>query len=53
LELALLLMAILATGVSFWRLDRPAALLIISYALWSAFAFVLNMEIWRLNPPAS
>jgi translocator protein len=35
--------------VSFWRLDRPAGLLITPYALWSAFALVLNLEIWRLN----
>jgi translocator protein len=48
-ELALLRMAILATVVSFWRLDRPAGLLITPYALWSAFALVLNLEIWRLN----
>jgi len=49
LELALLLMAIVGTAVSFGRLDRPAGLLLVPYALWSAFAFVLNLEIWRLN----
>lgn len=50
LELALLLMAIVGTAVLFWRLDRPAGLLLVPYALWSAFAFALNLEIWRLNP---
>jgi tryptophan-rich sensory protein len=50
LELALLLMAIVGTAVWFWRLDRPAGLLLVPYALWSAFAFALNLEIWRLNP---
>jgi len=49
LELALLLMAIVGTAVSFWRLDRPAGLLLVPYALRSAFAFVLNLEIWQLN----
>jgi translocator protein len=49
LELALLLMAIVGTAVSFGRLDRPAGLLLVPYALWSAFAFVLNLEILRLN----
>jgi len=24
--------------------------LLVPYALWSAFAFALNLEIWRLNP---
>lgn len=49
LEFALLLLAIVGTAVSFWRLDRPAGLLLVPYAIWSAFAFVLNLEIWRLN----
>lgn len=51
LELALLLIAIVATAVLFGRLDRPAGLLLVPYALWSAFAFVLNLEISRLNRP--
>ena len=49
LELALLLVAIQATAALFWRLDRLAALLLAPYALWSGFAFFLNLEIWRLN----
>lgn len=49
LELALLLLALIATAVCFWRLDRPAGLLLAPYALWSGFAFLLNLELWRLN----
>ncbi|HWA61854.1 MAG TPA: TspO/MBR family protein [Caulobacteraceae bacterium] len=50
MELAVLLPAILATALAFWRLDRTAGLLLAPYALWCSFAFVLNFEIWRLNP---
>jgi translocator protein len=33
-----------------WRVDRPAALLLLPYAGWTAFATALNAEIVRLNP---
>jgi tryptophan-rich sensory protein len=48
-EVAVLLAAIIATGVAFWRADRPAGLMMIPYAAWVAFASVLNFEVWRLN----
>ena len=44
-----LLIAILATLRAFWRVDRPAGLLLLPYAAWVAFATVLNWTIWRLN----
>ncbi len=41
--------AILTTILSFWPLDRVAALLLVPYLLWVSFATVLNAELWRLN----
>jgi benzodiazapine receptor len=41
--------AIVATIVVFRRIDGPAALLLVPYALWVAFATVLNIAVWQLN----
>lgn len=35
-----------------WRADRTAAVLLLPYADWTAFATALNAEIVRLNPSA-
>jgi len=40
---------ILATVVAFRSIDRLAAALLLPYALWVAFATVLNVAVWRLN----
>ncbi len=32
-----------------WRFDRPAALLLVPYAGWVAFASLLNGTIWQMN----
>ena len=48
-EILVLLVAILATIRAFWRVDRPAGLLLPPYAAWVAFATVLNGAIWRMN----
>jgi len=48
-EIALLLIAVIATAAAFWRIDRPAGLMLIPYAAWVSFASVLNFAIWRLN----
>ena len=48
-EIALLLAAILATAVLFWRIDRVAGALFVPYAAWVAFATALNAALWRLN----
>jgi tryptophan-rich sensory protein len=40
---------IVATIVSFRRLDAAAALCLVPLAAWVAFASLLNFEIWRLN----
>ena len=45
----LLDVAVLATLTAFWRAKRLAGALLVPYALWVAFATVLNGVIWRLN----
>lgn len=40
---------ILATAVSFLRIDRLAALCLLPLAIWVAFAGVLNAAVWVLN----
>lgn len=47
--IAALIVAILATIVAFWRLDRIAGLLLVPYLAWVLYASVLNGTIWRLN----
>lgn len=49
IEICLLLAAVLRTLVAFWRADMWAGLLLVPYAAWTGFAFVLNLAIWRLN----
>ena len=44
-----LMVAILATIRTFWRLDRTAALLLLPYLAWVSYATLLNGTIWRLN----
>ena len=44
------LIVILATIVSFHRLDRLAAWCLTPLAAWVGFASVLNFALWRLNP---
>jgi translocator protein len=48
-EIVLLVVAVLATLVLFWRVRRAAGLLFVPYALWVSFAAVLNFAIWRMN----
>ena len=50
LAIMALLAAILATLELFWRLDRPAGLLLVPYLAWVSFATLLNYEILKLNP---
>ncbi len=40
----------MATLLSFGRVSRWAALLIVPYLAWVAYAAALNFAIWRLNP---
>jgi len=48
-EILLLLAAVVATIVLFWGRSRVAALLLVPYAAWVAFATALNAGIWVLN----
>ncbi|MFD8023482.1 tryptophan-rich sensory protein [Streptomyces sp. SPB4] len=50
LDIVLLLAALATTVVLFQRLNRTAALLLVPYLLWVAFATALNTSIWQLNP---
>jgi benzodiazapine receptor len=49
LEILALLLAIGATVASFGRLRRGAALLLLPYLAWTAFATLLNADIVRRN----
>jgi len=49
IDIALLWLAILATILSFRKISKPAAYLLVPYILWVTFAAVLNFCIWRLN----
>ena len=50
IDIVLLWAAIAATLISFWRITRPAAVILIPYLLWVSFATYLNAALWRLNP---
>jgi benzodiazapine receptor len=41
---------ILATIISFFRVNRVAAYLLLPYILWVSFASILNFAIYLLNP---
>ena len=49
IEILILLGSIMVTTVVFWRLDRPAGALFLSYVAWVAFAATLNASLWLLN----
>jgi translocator protein len=48
-EIIILWIAILATILSFMKVSRTAAYLLIPYILWVSFAAILNFSIWALN----
>jgi tryptophan-rich sensory protein len=50
IDALLLLVLIAATIVSFWRLDRVAAVLLVPYIFWVGFASVLTWAVWHGNP---
>lgn len=47
--IAALLVAVATTVAAFDRVDRWAALLLLPYLAWTAFAALLNLRIWMLN----
>jgi tryptophan-rich sensory protein len=48
-EIVILWVAILATLIAFFRVSRPAGVLMVPYLLWVSFATALNLAIWQLN----
>jgi len=50
LDIISLLLAILATTVSFWRVSATAGVLMLPYLGWVMFASALNFRLWQLNP---
>jgi translocator protein len=52
LVIILMLALAIVTASAFWRVRRPAGLLMLPYVLWLGFAAFLNYEILRLNPNA-
>ncbi len=49
LEILLLLAAVVATLLAFWKASRIAGGLLVPYALWVSFASVLNGTLWWMN----
>ena len=48
-EIVVLLLAIAANTVLFWRIDRWAGALLVPYLVWVAYAAVLTAALWLLN----
>jgi benzodiazapine receptor len=49
-DVLLLLALIAVTVVAFWRIRRLAALLLLPYFAWVAFACALTWAVWQRNP---
>ncbi len=49
-DIVALWFAIVVTLALFWKVSRPAGLLLVPYVAWVSFAAVLNFAIYRLNP---
>ena len=48
-DILLLGLAVVATTVAFWRIERLAGLLLVPYVAWIGYAALLNGWIWVLN----
>jgi benzodiazapine receptor len=48
-EIVMMWVAILLTIFTFWKVSKPAALLLLPYILWVSFAVVLNASLFLLN----
>ena len=49
IEIVFLWVAVFLTILTFARISKTAAALLIPYILWTSFAVVLNFSIWYLN----
>lgn len=41
---------IVATMIHFWRVSKPAGILLVPYLGWVTFALALNYSVWQRNP---
>ncbi len=48
-DITILWLTIVGTIIVFYKISRPAALLLLPYILWVSFAGYLNYSIWTLN----
>jgi tryptophan-rich sensory protein len=48
-EVLILDASIAVTAAAFWRLSKPAALLMLPYLAWTLFATYLTIGVWLLN----
>lgn len=48
-EIIVLWFSILTTIVIFYRISKPASFLLVPYLLWTTFAALLNVAIFKLN----
>lgn len=49
-DIIVLWILIVATLISFWRVQPLAGALLVPYLLWVSFASALNFSLWQLNP---
>ncbi|MEI8327676.1 MAG: TspO/MBR family protein [Candidatus Taylorbacteria bacterium] len=49
IEIVILWLLILATIISFYKISKPAACLLIPYIIWVSIATALNFALWTLN----
>ena len=49
IEIIVLLIFIIITGIYFFKVNQTSGYLLIPYALWVGFASFLNYSLWRLN----
>lgn len=49
IEIIILWIAILLTILKFFKVSKPAGVLLLPYIMWVSFAAFLNFSIWNLN----
>jgi|SRR3989339_948659 len=49
IEIGFLWIAILFTIITFWKVSKVSAILLLPYLFWVSVASILNFLIWRLN----
>jgi benzodiazapine receptor len=48
-DIVMLWLAVITTILSFWKVSRPAAILLLPYIIWVSFAAILNVSFCLLN----